>query len=355
MSKTVLFYFLVLIVFVVLALIAKNANIEFTDMPVDYGNYIRGIQMLYDGQNPYQSLEFFEPPWIAFILSPFYLLQDALFWQIACLLFLILVMIITYRQFKPTPANLTFVTGLISSFFLPTTIFALTLGQFAPLVGWVTVWLYMRLNSGKLQGLEVIFGLILITLKVHVVFLPIVIFCLELIRRRNWTILLVSGMTVVLLGFLSSIFLLENWFSPLMQSILVDQKFIGGDGLAGGRHFSYANLGISNVVFVPLMIYVFVLWIKNGISQYLLLLSLAANFMLVPYSRQYDYVLLLPAWFYILSKWIPERNYLRAIVVFMLLFFFPFYGTLHFFIPTIIFTILLLLPPSDNEIKSDPA
>ena len=344
-------YFLILVFFTFLGLWAKGSNIVFADMPVDYGNYISGMQMLYQGENPYEQLEFFEPPWIAFILSPFYLLKLPLFWQTACILFVAISIIITYRQFKPRVSKPVLIAGMISSFLLPTTIFALMLGQLSSLVGLVIVWLYMRLADAKINGLEVVFGLVLISLKAHVVFLAVLIFLLELIRRQNVGILVLSCTTIALLGILSSIFLLDDWVSPLIEAVFVGKKFLGGEGLAAGGYFNFADVGISSLFFIPQLIYVFVLWIKKGITQYLLLLLLTLNFLLIPYGRQYDYILLLPSWLYIFSRWLSTQQYFSIAVLFLLMTFLPFHSRLYFFIPPIIFVVLLLLPPKESALQ----
>ncbi|RPI90163.1 MAG: hypothetical protein EHM40_19060 [Chloroflexi bacterium] len=351
-QRTILVYCLILLAFTTLSLWAREANIVFpADMPVDYGNYIRGIQMLYGGENPYGRLEFFEPPWIAFILSPFFLLKFPLFWQTACIFFIAILIIITYRQFTPPISKPVLIAGMVSSFILPTTIVALMLGQLTPLVGLVVAWLYMRLADEKISSLEVVFGLVLISLKAHVVLLALLVFSIELMRRQKWGILVLSGGTIALLGVLSSIFFLEGWVSALARAVFVGKEFLGGEGLAAGGYFSFADLGISSLFFIPQVLYVLVLWIRKGINQYLLLLLLTLNFLLIPYSRQYDYVLLLPAWLYIFSRWLSTRRYFMIATLFLLMAFFPFYPKLYFFIPTLLFAILLFLPPKESASK----
>jgi hypothetical protein len=55
--KSAFFYLLFSLITVCLGLWARSLTpYNLTNFPIDYGNYIQGIQALYRGENPYQNI-----------------------------------------------------------------------------------------------------------------------------------------------------------------------------------------------------------------------------------------------------------------------------------------------------------
>jgi len=123
-------------------------------------------------------------------------------------------------------------------------------------------------------------GMVLLTLKPHIVFLSIFSLGMELFQKKKWKSI---GAIIGIISFFaiaSSIFLYDNWywFLSLFRAIFVEQKYLGGSGLAASFHQSFANVGISIYIFIPFIIYLVFLWKKKGISHYLFFLMVTTNF-----------------------------------------------------------------------------
>jgi hypothetical protein len=239
------------------------------------------------------------------------------------------------------------VFGMAILFLLPTTIFAIALGQLSSPISLIITLIYIRLSQDKIDPWELSLGLVLLTLKFHVILLPVLFFVAELIRRRQWKTILITSVTLALLALVSSLALFRDWLPALVDAIVTGKKFLGGQGLAASYYFNFSNVGLPFLVFVPHLIYVFVLWLKKGVSQYLFLLALTMNFLVIPYSRQYDYVILLPVYFYIYFRlWTTNRRFALA-GMFILVGIIPFFTKFFFLVPSIVMAVLLLLPPKD--------
>jgi hypothetical protein len=338
-------YILVFGILFALSTVARTTEAYSGDLPVDYGNYVQGIRLLYQGRNPY-TLEFFAPPWIAFLLSPYYLLKHPLFWQTTCALCVIILLIFSYRWLPEQGSDTRpLILGMTLLFVLPTTIFAIALGQLSSLVGLAISLAWAFVAGRKATPWAISFVLILTTLKIHVVFVPFLLLMAELFRQQAWRTILILALTVTLLALASSWFLYENWITALMNAVFLGRKFLGGEGLAASFYFSYANAGIPAVVFIPHLIYVVARWLKEGLHPYLFLLAITLNFLVIPYSRQYDYVILLPACFYLYSQLWNSRWRYGLWVIFWLFFgVLSLFTKLSFLIPAIILMLLLWLP-----------
>jgi len=347
------YIFLFLVFFVLGNWLKKWDDINLANFPVDYGNYIRGIQLLLHGANPYGPVEFFAPPWIAFIFSPYFLLKNPLFWQITCALFVFALLFILYTQMGKTLRDnkwsLLILAGL---FFLPTTLFAITLGQLSSLIGFILTFLYIRLIQEKVNKWDFAFGLILLSLKPHIVFLPVVILVLELIRRKLWSTLLIASITIIILALASSITLYKDWLSAYLEALFITRRYLGGQGLAASFYFNLASVGINYFVFIPHLLYAFMLWLRKGVSFYLFSFLMTLNFLLIPYSRQYDYIVLLPAYIFIFAKLLKLRRPLALSVGYLIIFLVPFFTKLYFLIPLIVLSALLLLVPEHLRIQN---
>ena len=347
---SILFFLLSLTIVLFIPKLLENLTLP-PNLPVDYGNYLHGIKTLALGQNPYSQIEFFSPPWIAFFLAPFYLLYYPFFWQIFCIFCSIQILFLTNQElnnrFSKKQSKLT----PIFLFFLPTTLFSIILGQLSSLIGLVILLLYLRIIDRKVHHWEIAFGIALLTLKPHVVFLPAIFLGLEFLRRENWKIISISIATIVFLGIASSMLLYKDWLPSLFNAIFVGQKYIGGADLAASFHKNFTDIGIPVLVFIPHLVYALYLWLKKGLTFYFFLFVSALNFLLMPYTRQYDFVVLLPVYFYIFSKLLYTRHHILLILFAITLFFLPFYTQLSFLIPAITLGLLLLFPDNSLDTK----
>jgi len=347
-------FFLLFSFLIIMGLVGRSLpDIDLSHFPVDYGNYIHGIQLLLHGVNPYGPVEFFAPPWIAFIFSPYFLLKNPLFWQITCALFVFALLLILYTQLEKTLRyNKWSLLVLAGLFFLPTTLFSITLGQLSSLIGLVLTFLFICLIQGKVNKWDFAFGLILLSLKPHIVFLPVLILALELIRRKLWSTLLIASITITILALASTITLYKDWLSAYLEALFVTRRYLGGQGLAASFYFNLANIGINYFVFIPHLLYAFMLWLRKGVSLYLFSFLTALNFLIIPYSRQYDYAILLPAYIFIFAKLLKLRRPLALSVGYLTIFFVPFFTKLYFLIPLIVLIALLFLVPEHLRIQN---
>lgn len=69
------------------------------------------------------------------------------------------------------------------------------------------------------------------------------------------------------------------------------------------------------------------------------------HFLIVPYSRQYDYVILLPVYIYLIARLLTRRHYLSIFMGYLVIAVIPLFTHLFFLVPLLLFITLLLLPP----------
>ena len=255
-------------------------------MPIDFCRFYRASKMILNGRNPYGSVPFFSPPWLAFILSPLLLLpcsSAAVAW----------VLMNTTLHIGSSQALATLIPLArrhrlpiaILSALLPYGVFVYITGQLSILaLVSCTLWAWglERKHQGALTA-----GLLVATLKPHIVVLPMLLVLLELIRRRRWSSLLVVSAVLASLSIVAVVFV-PAWPPALLRCWADGAFYEPRENLLG-----LAAFGVPVWLTYPFGVYTLLLWWQRRLDVHTLALGVAVNLLVIPYSRSYDYVVLL--------------------------------------------------------------
>jgi hypothetical protein len=254
--------------------------------PIDFCRFHTASRMILTGRSPYGQFPFFAPPWLAFLLAPLVLLpcpSAGLAWILTNTALIIgssygLGALADVRRRDRLPIA-------ILMALLPYAFFAYITGQLSIVVLTACVLCAWGLNTER-QG-AVVAGLSLATLKPHIVALPMLLILLELIRRRRWSPLLLACATLFALGTAGALFV-PTWPGALLRSWTGGAFYEPRENLLG-----LATFGVPAWLTYPFAGYTLLLWWQRRLDLHTIGLSAAVNLLVVPYSRGYDYVLLL--------------------------------------------------------------
>ena len=255
--------------------------------PIDFCRFYAGSKMILAGQNPYGQLPFFAPPWLAFLLSPLLLLprsSAALLW----VLLNIAMIIASFRTFwtlasAPGQRHQSTILGLAA--IAPYALFTYITGQLSIVALSACVLSAWGLTTGRHWPAAM--GLILASLKPHIVALPMALVILELMHRRQWQPLLITSSALLAMGLVATL-LVPAWPRAMLASWGSGAFYEPRDNLLGLSTFD-----VPLWFTYPFVAYALLLWWSRGLDAHVLALAVAVNLLAIPYSRSYDYVLLL--------------------------------------------------------------
>jgi hypothetical protein len=218
-------------------------------------------------------------------------------------------------------------------------------GQISPIVGlWLLLGAWMiarRMETGFLLPVAIFMA----TLKPNIVFLPVFLCLVEVVRRRRWKTL----SYVLLLASLAAVFAFltnPHWVPDLIGAWRNGDYLGGKPGLAASGYSGIVDFGVPVWIFLPLILYLLYRWKKDGFTYGIIALAVMVNFLVFPYSRRYDYVLfILPGC--ILVRDISLKNWMPIGLAILGLLIIPF-TDLSLLSPLLI-TIGLLLKPTVSE------
>jgi len=274
------------IVVVILALavaVAVGPSLNLT--PVDFGRFYKASETILARQNPYGRIPFFAPPWIAFMLSPLLLLplpSAALAWTLLNIAALVVSACTLWAlAAAPEKRGRFLLAGLAA--ILPYALFNYVSGQLSVVSLMACALCAWGLSADRPWAIVV--GLTLTTLKPHIVALPALVVILELVRRRHWLWILQAVAAPVGLGLIALAFV-PTWPRELLAAWL-------GGGFRDQPVFDLQTFNIPGWTTYPFVAYTLFVWWRRRCDAYVLAVATVANILATPYSRSYDYVLLL--------------------------------------------------------------
>ena len=306
--------------------------------PLDFEHYWTASRLLWSHISPYNTVEFFAPPWMALVMWPFILMPN----QMAALLWLMInlasiggsVALAFHwtNSLQPNPWKMVFIACI---FIMPGSLFSYVTGQVSPLIGLAVLLLCWYISTKPRQNttttILIVVSFLITTLKPHLAILPDMLCILEIVRRRDWS--LITGLVIGVIGVMLFAYATDaKWISELLSAWLAGNFRGGKPGLVASGYTGLQELGIPIWLFAPLAVYVLYQWYKQGLSISVITLAISVNFLIIPYSRSYDYVMLiLPGWF--LVKDFNYRNWFAISTAIVSLLIIP-------------FTILTILTPA---------
>ncbi len=291
---------------------------------IDFEHYQAGARALWAGRNPYGSVEFFAPPWLALWLGPLLLLPT----NIAAVLWLLLACLsvggsaglAAHWAARPDTGRARLM-GVMVTTLLPAALVVYITGQISALVGLALLAACSAIQAPdrRRRTWLIAAALLVTTFKPHVVIAPLLLCGLELLRRRAWRALTATGLLLAV-SVAFAFVVLPGWPGALIAAWL-GGAFRGGSGLVATGYVGLPDLGAPWWLFLPLAVYVGVAWWRQGLSPWVVGLALTTGLLLVPYHRVYDHVLLiLPAWLAwwspsLLGGWVARGLILAALLV----------------------------------------
>lgn len=260
-------------------------------LPLDFKNYLSATRMILQRQNPYGTVEFFAPPWVAILMFPFARLPINLSASLWILLNYALVqatVILSLRWFRSIPKWLKLLLVAIIPALMPGVLYSYITGQISPLANFAVLLSALSIFNLGPVWLSII-GLLLTTVKPHIVALPVGLCLFELARRRQWRVILLALCVLVILCLVASI-LLPGWLPSMLNAWAKGDYKGGKPGLVSPGYVGLGELGIPFWVFLPLVGYILYRWWQKA-SPHIFALALVANLLIVPYSRSYDFVI----------------------------------------------------------------
>lgn len=295
---------------------------------LDFEHYLSAARLIWSRASPYGVVEFFAPPWMAVLMAPFLWLSPhaaKLIWLLLNLTAVAGAALVSFRWTTPSPSpRWKFVSLLALALvaFMPAALFSYVTGQVSPLVGLALLLLAWHIAAKPMATEVILVSFLVTTLKPHLAAMPVALCLLELLRRRDWKLLawLALGvMAATLFAYATN----WNWLSELLLAWQSGDYRGGRSGLVAAGYTGLSELGIPAWLWLPLATYVVVRWWRHGLTSSTLALALAVNLLLLPYSRSYDYVLLiLPGWS--LGMDFGRRNWLALGIAVVSLFVLPF-------------------------------
>ncbi|MDK1045163.1 MAG: glycosyltransferase family 87 protein [Anaerolineales bacterium] len=292
--------------------------------PLDWRNYVLAASQMLEGGSPYQSVEFFGPPWLAVALIPLALLPASLSsaaWLLISVsaVFISHVMWTRFDGYPPNPtARLLLSAASVAS---PVALFVYITGQITPLVELAFIWLAIYTVRGAKGRLVVVaIASFLITSKPHIIVFPMLVVLLEAARGQRWRVPLTFSATALVAG-IGAFLLLPSWPREWLAAI-VDGRYLGGPGLVAQGYFGLREAGVPEGLLVLPAIYTLFYWNRHGLTARTIALSLASGLILIPYARTYDFIILWPSIITASGLWLERSRRVvqfGPILVFMLL------------------------------------
>jgi hypothetical protein len=282
---------------------------------IDYTHYLEAARRLATQNSPYKNLEYFSPPWFAIALIPLAYIPtnvSMLFWLILCLSSVFVAVNLWQDRWVYPKSALT--KYVIAALFCiaPPSLYVYITGQASAIVLLCLTGLLLSLGSPWFTYLLMTIG---ITIKPHLVILPLFIHLLESIRKNSAKVVVHIGFSLLLLAVISTWFY-PRWLTEWIQALMTGD-YRGGPGLVSSGYLGYREIGIPIWLLVLPVFYTILIWYKEGQTPYMLCLSMVSNLLIIPYHRAYDYVFLYPASIYILSKSVGSTPVLVAKILFL--------------------------------------
>lgn len=261
---------------------------------IDLGHYLQAARLIWQRASPYGAVEFFAPPWMALLLAPLLPLPIELASAIWILGALASVCAAALVALSWPGANLppwARMAAVVLAALAPASLFVYITGQVSALVTLAAVLAGAELLRPRPRAAVIALALVITTLKPNIVWLPAAFIVAELVRRRQWRVLLACAAAVGLLA-LFAFALLPGWPAALLTA-WQGGAYRGGAGLVAAGYIGLADLGVPALVFLPLLTYACWRWWREGVSAPALALALAVCLVITPYSRAYDGVALI--------------------------------------------------------------
>jgi hypothetical protein len=260
---------------------------------VDFQNFISAARILLAGDIPYGRVEFFAPLWTSVLVFPFVLIPgpfNMYLWQFASIVAIIVTCIMTIPRSRLFPLLI---------IFSPPSLLLVVVGQLSAFVALTLTGLLLEAANKRRTWILLICSCVALS-KPHLAVFPIAMMLFALIQKKEYR------KVIYIAGFFIGLFLLFELLFPTstfqwLKAIFSGRYETGDENslqhvlLSNGTMIS---IGIgyfrgSILFFIPISIVYGYYYLKESLTPRVIALTLSIMFLILPYYRLYDFVMLI--------------------------------------------------------------
>lgn len=261
----------------------------------DFEHFLSATSVIFSGGIPYGKIAFFAPSWTSLWIFPFVLIPKPLnlwIWQFAILVAVVATCMITIPKSRLFPLLI---------IFSPPSLLTLIAGQLSAFVALASTTLLLE-TANRRRIWVVLICCFVATSKPHIAALPIAIALITLIRQREYQKVIYIVAFFVGLGLLSELLIPNNTLQWLKAMFSGDYKtgdlsslqhvlLSNGTKVSIGRGYFQGSL----FIFIPFFIVYLYYYFKESLTPRVIALTLSIMFLILPYFRLYDLMMLVYA------------------------------------------------------------
>ena len=259
---------------------------------VDFYNYIAASLLILQKVIPYGNIEFFAPPWTVPFLFPFAIIPppyNAGLWQFGSITAVTVCALLAIPKSRVYP---------LLALLAPPTLLMLAVGQVSAFVALADTCLLLEAAGRRRLGVLWI-CLLMASSKPHLLAVPALIMVLTLAQKKDYRnlLLMFSGFAALAIGFELLIpSITREWIISMFSGSYsygapqqLQVTLSNGAIFQIGASYYHAP---SPLISLPLLILFILVWYREGLTPRMIALSLCICFLLLPYYRLYDLVIL---------------------------------------------------------------
>lgn len=261
----------------------------------DFENFVAAASMIFSGGIPYGKIAFFAPSWTAIWIYPFVLIPEPWnqwMWQFATIVAIAITCIITVPKSRLFPFLV---------IFSPPSLLTLVAGQLSAFVALAATGLLLEVSNRR--RIWILLACSFLTLsKPHLAAFPLAIAVITLIRKKE------SWKAVCIVAFFIGLGIVFELLLPHSTRQWVNAMFSGDyktgniDSLQHVLLSSGTKISIgtgyfqgSILFFLPAFILYLHIYFKESLTPRTIALTLSIIFLILPYYRLYDFIMLIYA------------------------------------------------------------
>ena len=259
----------------------------------DFENFISATRIIFSGGIPYGKIAFFAPSWTSLFIFPFVLISkpfNTWIWQFASMVAVAATCMITIPKSRLFPLLI---------IFSPPSLLLLIVGQLSAFVALSSTYLLLEVADKRRVWILFLCSIVALS-KPHLAAFPIAIMFLTLIRKREYK------KVVYFVGCFIGLVLLFELFIPTSTFQWLKAMFSGDYKTGGLNNLQHVLLSNGTVIsigvgyfcgsmfcFIPIFVAYLYYYFKESLTPRVIALTLSIMFLVLPYYRLYDFIMLI--------------------------------------------------------------
>lgn len=274
---------------------------------MDFENFLAAASIVFAGGIPYGKIQFFAPTWTSIWIYPFVLIPEPLnqwIWQLAIVIAVATTCVITVPGSRLFP---------LLTIFSPPTILMLMIGQLSAFVALACTALLLEVVDRRRIWMLLTCTFIALS-KPHLAIFPISIALITLVRKKEFLKAVCMVAFCVCLTLLFELLIPNSTFQWIKAMFSGDYKvgnlylFLPNEMMISLGEFYFQG---SIPCFIPVLLMYLYYYFKESLTPRTIALTLSIMFLILPYYRLYDLVMLIHAVGIMYQEIIKQYNSLR--------------------------------------------